>query len=83
MKQRGSMAYASKKRALDEGRPPPAIWEKIVFSKLRDKLGGRVRYMSTGSAPIPAEVMELLRICFAGRCLRVRMTERVGDQQDA
>ena len=61
-----AMAYASKKRALDEGRPPPAIWEKIVFSKLRDKLGGRVRYMSTGSAPISAEVMEFLRICFGG-----------------
>jgi long-chain acyl-CoA synthetase len=61
-----AIAYAAKKRALDEGRPPPAIWERIVFSKLRDKLGGRVRYMSTGSAPISAEVMEFLRVCFGG-----------------
>ena len=59
-------AYAAKKKALEEGRPPPAVWEKLVFSKLRDKLGGRVRYMSTGSAPISAEVMEFLRVCFGG-----------------
>lgn len=61
-----AIAYAAKKKALEEGRPPPAIWEKIVFSKLRDKLGGRVRYMSTGSAPISAQVMEFLRVCFGG-----------------
>ena len=59
-------AYAAKKKALEEGRPPPALWEKLVFSKLREKLGGRVRYMSTGSAPISAEVMEFLRVCFGG-----------------
>ena len=61
-----AIAYAAKKKALEEGRAPPAIWEKIVFSKLRDKLGGRVRYMSTGSAPISAQVMEFLRVCFGG-----------------
>lgn len=61
-----AVAYAAKKKALEEGRPPPVIWEKIVFSKLREKLGGRVRYMSTGSAPISAEVMEFLRVCFGG-----------------
>jgi long-chain acyl-CoA synthetase len=61
-----AVAYASKKKALEEGRPPPALWEKLVFAKLREKLGGRVRYMSTGSAPISAEVMEFLRVCFGG-----------------
>ena len=61
-----SLAYAAKKKALEEGKPPPAMWDKLVFSKLREKLGGRVRYMSTGSAPISAEVMEFLRVCFGG-----------------
>ena len=59
-------AYASKKRALERGQPPNAFFERLVFSKLRAKLGGRVRYMSTGSAPISAEVMEFLRVCFGG-----------------
>jgi len=59
-------AYASKKRALERGEKPNAVFEKLVFSKLRAKLGGRVRYMSTGSAPISPEVMEFLRICFGG-----------------
>jgi long-chain acyl-CoA synthetase len=59
-------AYASKKQALERGQKPNAFFERLVFSKLRDKLGGRVRYMSTGSAPISPEVMEFLRICFGG-----------------
>jgi long-chain acyl-CoA synthetase len=36
-------AYAAKKKALEDGKPPPAVWEKIVFSKLREKLGGKAR----------------------------------------
>ncbi|CEF99823.1 AMP-dependent synthetase/ligase [Ostreococcus tauri] len=59
-------AYESKKRALDRGQAPNAFFEKVVFSKLRAKLGGHVRYMSTGSAPISAEVMQFLRVCFGG-----------------
>ncbi len=57
-------AFESKRRALSKGQTPNALFEKVVFSKLRAKLGGRVRYMSTGSAPISAEVMEFLRIAF-------------------
>jgi len=61
-----AMAYASKLKSLQEGRPVSAFWDKLVFSKLRDKLGGRVRLMSSGSAPISAEVLEFLRVCFGG-----------------
>lgn len=59
-------AYESKKRALERGQTPNPFFEKVVFSKLRAKLGGNVRYMSTGSAPISAEVMQFLRVCFGG-----------------
>ena len=41
------------------------LWEKLVFSKLRAKLGGRVRIMSSGASPISPEVMDFLKICFA------------------
>ncbi len=61
-----ALAYASKKASLAEGRPVSAFWDKLVFSKLRQRLGGRVRIMSSGSAPISGEVLEFLRICFGG-----------------
>jgi long-subunit acyl-CoA synthetase (AMP-forming) len=38
------------------------IWEKLVFSKLRAKLGGRVRIMSSGASPISPEVRDSLMI---------------------
>lgn len=40
------------------------IWDRLVFKKIQDKLGGRVRAMLSGSAPIAKEVMEFLRVCF-------------------
>jgi len=40
------------------------IWDKLIFSKLRERLGGRVRVMVTGSAPLAPKVMDFLRIAF-------------------
>ncbi|KAL3163024.1 hypothetical protein ABBQ32_009451 [Trebouxia sp. C0010 RCD-2024] len=61
-------AYASKKAALDKGdltggRMAP-FWDKLVFSKIKARIGGEVKLMSTGSAPISSEVFEFLRVCF-------------------
>ncbi|KIZ03320.1 hypothetical protein MNEG_4636 [Monoraphidium neglectum] len=61
-------AYASKKAALEAGdlgggRWGP-LWDRLVFSKVRAKLGGEVKYLTTGASPISAEVMQFLRICF-------------------
>jgi long-chain acyl-CoA synthetase len=36
----------------------------LVFNKVKAKLGGRVKMIITGSAPISAEVMDFLKICF-------------------
>mmetsp|Transcript_29042 Transcript_29042/g.63528 ORF Transcript_29042/g.63528 Transcript_29042/m.63528 type:complete len:708 (-) Transcript_29042:112-2235(-) len=68
-------AYAAKKAALDKGRAPPMLWERLVFSKLRAKLGGRVRIMSSGASPISSEVMDFLKICFAPTIEGYGMTE--------
>lgn len=37
----------------------------MVFSEVKDKLGGNVRLILTGSAPISSHVMDFLRICFS------------------
>ncbi|MFL6278992.1 MAG: AMP-dependent synthetase/ligase [Vicinamibacterales bacterium] len=35
-----------------------AIGDRLVFSAIRDKLGGRLRFVASGSAPLAADVME-------------------------
>ncbi|WIA09659.1 hypothetical protein OEZ85_009046 [Tetradesmus obliquus] len=61
-------AFAYKRAALEAGdmsggRWGP-FWDRLVFSKVRERLGGRVKYMTTGASPISAEVMMFLRVCF-------------------
>lgn len=41
------------------------LWDKIVFNKVRNVLGGRVRLMLTGSAPIAGDILQFLRIVFS------------------
>jgi long-chain acyl-CoA synthetase len=41
------------------------VWDKLVFSKMQAALGGNVKYMLTGSAPISTEVRKFMKICFA------------------
>lgn len=42
-----------------------AFYDRLVFRKVRDVLGGRVKLMLTGSAPIRPDVIKLLRVCFS------------------
>ncbi|KAI9144437.1 hypothetical protein BKA69DRAFT_1112327 [Paraphysoderma sedebokerense] len=59
-------AVAEKKARLDAGEGfDHALWDKTIFSKVRAVLGGRVRLMITGSAPLQKEVMQFLRIAFS------------------
>jgi long-chain acyl-CoA synthetase len=60
-------AYEAKKQYLKDYPQPCThwMWDYLVFGKIREKLGGRVKTMVTGSAPISAEVMDFLRICFS------------------
>ncbi|KAF3454475.1 hypothetical protein FNV43_RR04922 [Rhamnella rubrinervis] len=57
-------AYNSKKHAIMSGRNPSPIWERLVFNKIREKLGGRVRFMGSGASPLSPDVMDFLRVCF-------------------
>ena len=37
----------------------------LVFSKMRKALGGKVKFISSGSAPINADTLNFLRVCFS------------------
>ncbi|KAG7377614.1 Long chain acyl-CoA synthetase 7 peroxisomal [Phytophthora pseudosyringae] len=57
-------AYAAKKEYLAEGYYTHAFWDRLVFDKLKMVLGGRVRYILSGSAPLSKEVKEFMAIVF-------------------
>lgn len=41
------------------------FWDRLVFKKIRMRLGGEVGAMITGSAPCSSKVLEFVRICFS------------------
>lgn len=57
-------AYNSKKQAIMTGRNPSPIWDKLVFNKIKAKIGGRVRFMGSGASPLSPDIMDFLRVCF-------------------
>nr|AOE43317.1 fcsA [Coremiostelium polycephalum] len=55
------------------------FWDRIIFSKTKEKLGGRVKYILSGSAPLDPKLAEFLKACFC--CPVVQgygLTENVG-----
>ncbi|KAK6265851.1 hypothetical protein QUC31_016688 [Theobroma cacao] len=60
-------AYNSKKQAIMNGKSPSPMWDRLVFNKIKAKLGGRVRFMGSGASPLSPDVMDFLKICFGGR----------------
>eukprot|EP01006_Ploeotia_vitrea_P010177 TRINITY_DN26319_c0_g1_i1.p1 TRINITY_DN26319_c0_g1~~TRINITY_DN26319_c0_g1_i1.p1 ORF type:complete len:694 (+),score=103.62 TRINITY_DN26319_c0_g1_i1:51-2132(+) len=56
-------AFAAKQKALAKGKDTP-LWNKLVFKKLKAKLGGNVVHMVSGGAPMNASTQEFMRICF-------------------
>ncbi|XP_004304992.1 PREDICTED: long chain acyl-CoA synthetase 6, peroxisomal [Fragaria vesca subsp. vesca] len=57
-------AYNSKKQSIMSGSTSSPIWDRLVFNKIKAKLGGRVRFMSSGASPLSPDVMDFLRVCF-------------------
>jgi long-chain acyl-CoA synthetase len=60
-----NFAYKQKRQNLQRGITTHWLWDRLVFATVRNKLGGRVKLMLSGSAPISSEVIEFLRICFS------------------
>jgi long-chain acyl-CoA synthetase len=57
-------AYAAKKRGLVDGYVKHALWDALVFNKVKMLMGGKVRLMMNGSAPISQDCKEFLQIVF-------------------
>lgn len=58
--------YATKRDAHRAHTPQVVPWwmDAVVFSKIKERLGGRVRLILSGAAPLSAELHEFLEICF-------------------
>lgn len=59
--------YEYKKGVLEEGYTwsfVNTILDQIIFSKIAQTLGGRLRFVGSGSAPLPKHVEEYLRVAF-------------------
>ena len=56
------LAYQSKRRDLERHViQTNTIWDWLVFNKVRANLGGRVRLICVGSAPLSPNVLDFLR----------------------
>jgi len=56
-------AIASKKAALDEGKDCP-IWNRLVLNTLKQRIGGNVRFIVSGGAPLSSQCADFLRAAF-------------------
>ena len=57
--------------AIKNGESTP-IMDKIVFKKIRALLGGQMRLMLCGGAPLSKEVHDFMRVCIGAPLLQVR-----------
>nr|GEW00733.1 long chain acyl-CoA synthetase 6, peroxisomal-like [Tanacetum cinerariifolium] len=57
-------AYNAKKHAILNGKNSSAMWDTLVFNKIKGMLGGQVRFMLSAASPLSADVLDFLRVCF-------------------
>ncbi|KAI8998308.1 hypothetical protein BC832DRAFT_242283 [Gaertneriomyces semiglobifer] len=58
-------AYNTKISNLQKNSVTHALWDRLVFKKLRLLVGGKLRYLVTGAAPISREVLDFLKVAFS------------------
>lgn len=67
-----NLAMKQKRKLLKKGiLTTDTIWDKFVFKKIREELGGNFRYGLTTSAPAKAEVLEFFRCVFGCNLVEV------------
>jgi long-chain acyl-CoA synthetase len=75
------MGLDSKRSAMHDGdtdasRAP--IWDSLIFSRTAERMGGRVKLIVSGGAPLSGEVQEFLAACFCCPVLQVYGLTEVG-----
>ncbi|KAK2721292.1 long-chain-fatty-acid--CoA ligase 1-like [Artemia franciscana] len=56
------MALSSKQRDLEKGIiSRSTIWDRLVFKKVQESMGGRIRLLVVGSAPLAGNVLTFIR----------------------
>eukprot|EP00049_Salpingoeca_infusionum_P005321 m.90870 g.90870 ORF g.90870 m.90870 type:complete len:719 (-) comp12931_c0_seq1:218-2374(-) len=58
-----NFAYEQQRKAVQQGKRSK-FWDKLVFDKIAKKFGGNFQLMSTGAAPMTADMMEFIRVVF-------------------
>lgn len=71
------LAYALKYRALQYGLPT-LPFDVLIFNKVKAGLGGKVRLLVSGGAPLGADCHEFLRVCFGPTMQGYGLTETCG-----
>lgn len=44
------------------GKNPSPMWDRLVFNKIKERLGGRVRITGSGASPLSPDVLEFLKM---------------------
>jgi long-chain acyl-CoA synthetase len=72
-------ALSTKLANIDKGQYSHFIYDKLVFNKMKQVLGGRVEILLSGSAPLAVPVRKYLKACFAAPFLEgYGQTEGIG-----
>lgn len=58
-----SYAFSAKEAAYKTGTTTP-IWDMLVFNKIKNMLGGELRVMLSGGAPLSADTQKFMNVCF-------------------
>ncbi|CAM1331904.1 Uncharacterised protein r2_g4078 [Pycnogonum litorale] len=56
-----NLALSSKSYAIKNGTAASTIWETLIFSKIKQKLGGNVKIVLVASAPVSHEVKDFIK----------------------
>lgn len=56
-------AYNWKRDKVRNGEDSP-FWNSIVFNKIKKRLGGKIRLIVSGGAPLSPELQEFVKVCF-------------------
>eukprot|EP00051_Salpingoeca_urceolata_P026721 m.478339 g.478339 ORF g.478339 m.478339 type:complete len:663 (+) comp21121_c0_seq1:69-2057(+) len=47
-----------------------SFWDGLVFNKTKQRLGGRLRMVASGAAPLPAHIHEFLKVAFGAEVVQ-------------